>query len=43
MPELPEVETTILDLQKNRAHKILYARFLDVWTDFIKGRSLSKI
>ncbi len=33
MPELPEVETTIRDLKKNRAHKILCARFIDVWTD----------
>jgi len=32
MPELPEVETTTRGLQ-NRAHKVLCARFLDVWTD----------
>ena len=35
MPELPEVETIVRDLN-NRAHKILCARFLDVWTDFRK-------
>ena len=33
MPELPEVETTVRNLNKNRALKILNARFLDVWTD----------
>lgn len=32
MPELPEVETTIGDLQK----KVLNRTFLDVWTDFKK-------
>ena len=32
MPELPEVETTIGDLQK----KVLKRTFLDVWTDFKK-------
>ncbi|HHE76646.1 MAG TPA: DNA-formamidopyrimidine glycosylase [Candidatus Parcubacteria bacterium] len=33
MPELPEVETTIRELNKNRAFKVLNARFIDVWTD----------
>ena len=32
MPELPEVETTILDLRK----KVLKRAFIDVWTDFKK-------
>jgi len=32
MPELPEVETTVLDLRK----KVLNRTFLDVWTDFPK-------
>jgi len=32
MPELPEVETTVRDLQK----KVLNRTFLDVWTDFPK-------
>ncbi len=35
MPELPEVETIVRDLRKNRAH-IICARFVDVWTDFPK-------
>jgi len=30
MPELPEVETTVLDLRK----KVLNRTFIDVWTDF---------
>jgi formamidopyrimidine-DNA glycosylase len=33
MPELPEVETIIRDLNKSRAPKILDARFVDIWTD----------
>ena len=33
MPELPEVETTVLDLQKTQP-PILGAGFVDVWTDF---------
>jgi formamidopyrimidine-DNA glycosylase len=33
MPELPEVETIIRYLKKQRAPKILGARFVDVWTD----------
>jgi len=32
MPELPEVETTVLDLQK----KVLNRTFVDLWTDFKK-------
>jgi len=32
MPELPEVETTVLELRK----KVLNRTFLDVWTDFPK-------
>ena len=36
MPELPEAEITVRDLNKNRAHKILCARFVGVWTDFSK-------
>lgn len=36
MPELPEVETTVRDLQKTGAHNLLCARFIDVWTDFKK-------
>ncbi len=32
MPELPEVETTVRDLQK----KVLKRTFVDVWTDFEK-------
>lgn len=54
MPELPEVETTVLDLKK----KVLKRTFIDVWTDFpkmikrpsfddfrkeIKGRKIEKI
>jgi len=30
MPELPEVETTVLDLRK----RVLKRTFIDVWTDF---------
>lgn len=37
MPELPEVETTVRDLQKNRALNLLSARFVDVWTDWKKA------
>jgi formamidopyrimidine-DNA glycosylase len=33
VPELPEVETIVLDL-KNASPKILGEKFLDVWTDF---------
>ncbi|MCD6429172.1 DNA-formamidopyrimidine glycosylase, partial [bacterium] len=29
MPELPEVETTVLDLKR----KVLQRTFLDIWTD----------
>ncbi|MCP6719273.1 MAG: DNA-formamidopyrimidine glycosylase [Patescibacteria group bacterium] len=32
MPELPEVETTVLDLRK----KVLKRTFVDIWTDFKK-------
>ena len=32
MPELPEVETTVLGLRK----KVLSRTFIDVWTDFEK-------
>jgi len=54
MPELPEVETTVLDLQK----KVLGRTFVDVWSDFkkmikkpnfekfkkeIKGKKIQKI
>ena len=38
MPELPEVETTILDLRK----KVLGRTFVDVWTDFSKMIKLPK-
>jgi len=31
MPELPEVETIVLDLRK----EVLGRTFVDVWTDFI--------
>ncbi len=36
MPELPEVETTVRDLQK----KVLRRAFIDVWTDF--GETIGK-
>jgi len=50
MPELPEVETIVKDLNMTQP-PILGAGFLDVWTDFmvweylniIKGRKLAKI
>jgi len=36
MPELPEVETIVRDLNKTGAHKLLCARFINVWTNFPK-------
>jgi len=34
MPELPEVETIVLDLRK----KVLLRTFIDIWTDFKKHK-----
>jgi len=42
MPELPEVETIVKDLNKTQP-PILGAGFLDVWTDFPKMIKLPKI
>jgi len=38
MPELPEVETTVRDLNK----KVLGRTFVDIWTDFPKMIKLPK-